>query len=292
MRQSAKQGSLKLANNSAINAQQRIALVERISTYTVGIALHANTCIGTGTLVEFDRQRLVITAEHVIADAGGVKNIRFWCRPPGPVIEKAAKDLCPSEIGRLTAGQTFPIETIVGESATDLAAIRLPSDFELPASTSNEFYVLDKSRQLAGWPEEEMDGLSLLYFGFPQANSLPLQKVGNREFHFLGCAHNACHYDKTLNTQGWTSLPSSFSPDKDFLLKYNLSEEKLNPVGFSGCGVWVGSEDPKSLVWDSEPLLVGVIHHHHPSSVLIATKVGRVWGIAKHTANLKGPQAP
>jgi hypothetical protein len=52
--------------DAAINAQQRLALVERIACYTVGVAGNENTCIGTGTLVAIDQQHLVITAEHVL----------------------------------------------------------------------------------------------------------------------------------------------------------------------------------------------------------------------------------
>jgi hypothetical protein len=164
-----------------------------------------------------------------------VQSIRFWCRPPAPIIEKAAKDLSPSKIGRLTEGRSFPIETIITDSATDLAAIKIPTDFQLPES--NEFYSLNKSRQLAKCTEDELDGLSFIYFGFPVANSLPLRTVGERAYYFLGCAHDACHYDKTLNAQAWKTLSSSLSPQKDFLLKYNLSPENIAPQCFSGCGV-------------------------------------------------------
>ena len=279
-----------MSTGSVINAQQRLALVERIACHTVGIAANDNTCVGTGTLVAIDEYHLVITAEHVIKDAD-VQNIRFWCRPPAPIIEKAAKNLSPSEVGRLTAGEKFPIETIITDSSADLAAIKIPSDFQLPEP--NEFYLLNKSWQLAKWPEEELDGLSLIYFGFPVANSLPLGTVGERAFHFLGCAHGACHYDTKLNAEEWKKLSSSLSPDKDFLLKYSLSSENIAPFGFSGCGVWVGSEDPKSLVWGSEPLLVGTIHSYlEKSSLLVATKIGRILAIAKHTANfVKNPGA-
>lgn len=272
-----------MAIDSVINAQQRLALVERIACYTVGIATNENTCVGTGTLVAIDEYHLVITAEHVIKDAD-VQKIRFWCRPPAPIIEKAAKDLTPSQIGRLTEGRQFPIETIITNPDTDLAAIKIPTDFQLPEP--NEFYLLNKSWQLAKGPEEQHDGLSLIYFGFPVANSLPLGTVGDKEFHFLGCAHGACHYDNALNTQGWKNLSSSLSPEKDFLLRYNLSQENIAPSGFSGCGVWVGSEDPKSIVWGSEPLLVGTIHSYlAKSSLLIATKIARILVIAKYTAN-------
>jgi len=249
----------------------------------VGIAANDNTCVGTGTLVAIDEHHLVITAEHVVRDAD-VQSIRFWCRPPAPIIERAAKNLSASEVGRLTAGEKFPIETVITDPSADLAAIKIPSDFQLPEP--NEFYLLNKSWQLAKWPEEDLDGLSLIYFGFPVANSLPLGTVGERAFHFLGCAHGACHYDTKLNAEEWKKLSSSLSPDKDFLLKYSLSSENIAPFGFSGCGVWAGSEDPRSLVWGTEPLLVGTIHRYlERRSLLVATKIGRILGIAKHTAD-------
>ena len=248
-----------MAIDSAINAQQRLALVERIACYTVGVAGNENTCIGTGTLVTIDQQHLVITAEHVLKGVD-VRSIRFWCRPPAPIIEKAAKDLSRSEIGRLTAGQNFPIETIITDPDADLAAIKLFSDFKLPEPC--EFYSLDKSRQLARWPLENLDGLSLIYFGFPVDNSTSAGDCRRKDCHFLGRAHGVCHYDKALNTQPWKNLPYSISPEKDFLLKYNLSQENIAPFGFSGCGVWVGSENPESLVWGSEPLLIGTIHSY------------------------------
>jgi hypothetical protein len=258
------------------------------SFITVGVAGNENTCIGSGTLVTIDQQHLVITAEHVIKGVD-VASIRFWCRPPAPIIEKAAKNLSPSEIGRLTAGQKFPIETIITDSDADLAAIKIFSDFKLPEPC--EFYPLDKSRQLAGWPEDSLDGLSLIYFGFPVANSLSLGTVGEKNYYFLGCAHGVCHYDKALNAQPWKNFPVSISPDKDFLLKYNLSQDNIAPQGFSGCGVWVGSENPQSLVWGSEPLLIGTIHRYFPkASLLVATKVAKILGIAKFTA--QGAQKP
>ena len=58
-----------MSTGSVINAEHRLALVERIACHTVGIAANDNTCVGTGTLVAIDEYHLVITAEHVIKDA-------------------------------------------------------------------------------------------------------------------------------------------------------------------------------------------------------------------------------
>lgn len=48
----------------------------------------------------------------------------------------------------------------------------------------------NKSRQLARCPEEELEGLSLIYFGFPVANSLPLEPLA-RKHSTMSVAHTA-----------------------------------------------------------------------------------------------------
>jgi hypothetical protein len=270
---------------SPINHQQRLAIVERVACHTVGIAVENNTAVGTGTLISSGQEHLVVTAEHVIKGVD-VGNIRFWCRPPAPIVEKAAKDLTQSEIGRLTRGQVFPIEAIVTDSKADLAAIKIANDFKLPEP--NQFYQLDESRPFIGWPEDEIEGLSMVYFGFPIGNSLQLGAVNDRAFHFVGCAHGICDYDRKLNADEWKNLPSSIFPDKDFLIKYNLSQENIAPYGFSGCGVWVGSVSPSSLIWSSDPVLLGTIHTYFPKkSLLVAAKVRKVFGITQYVAQIE-----
>src|SRR5271154_5860074 len=67
------------------------ATIETVASFTVGVAANDNTEIGTGTLVSFDGQKFILTAKHVIQNAKD-EELRFWLRPPAPIIEKAVKD--------------------------------------------------------------------------------------------------------------------------------------------------------------------------------------------------------
>jgi hypothetical protein len=254
-----------------LNHQMATALIERIACHTVGIAVNANTGIGTGTLIEFHNMRFVLTAEHVIRDAE-TKDIRFWCRPSTGMIEKSAKRVTVAEIGRLTAGVYFPIEEITADTQADLALLQLPVAFDPPPPL--DFLNLSSPRTFVDWDEEKLNGLSMLYFGFPVDNSRPLSTVGDRAFFFVGTAYQICEYDRELNSTTWNRLPSKFSAQKDFLLNYDAEGK---PHGFSGCGVWIIAMDASNQIWLPDPLLVGVVHDFMPkSSLLVATKLPRI----------------
>jgi len=270
-------------SDSIINDQQRLAIVERIACHTVGIAVASNTGVGTGTLVSANGEHFVVTAAHVVKGVDA-QAIRFWVRPPAPIIERSAKNLTPAEIGRLTAGKSFPIEGIDADAAADIAAIKIASNFRLPAP--NQFYDLGRSIEFADWSDDKLDGLSLIYFGFPVANSLPIGQVKDRDFHYVGCAHGMVHYEKTVNTEAWKDLPSSYFPEKDFLLEYS-TQQSIDPQGLSGCGVWIASVNPNSSVWSSEPILIGVVRHYfRRQGLLAATKVSHFLQAATRETSL------
>jgi hypothetical protein len=254
-----------------LNHQMATALIERIACHSVGIAVNANTGVGTGTLIEFGRMRFVLTAEHVIRNVLAI-DMRFWCRPSTGMIEKSAKQATVAEIGRLTAGVHFPIEKITADVQADLALLHLPVAFDLPPPL--EFLKLSSPRTFVDWDEEKLNGLSMLYFGFPVDNSRPLSTAGNRTFFFIGTAYQVCEYDRELNSTAWNRLPSKFSAQKDFLLNYDAEDK---PYGFSGCGVWIIAMDATNQIWSPDPLLIGVVHDFMPkSSLLVATKLPRI----------------
>jgi hypothetical protein len=258
-------------------------MIDRIACHTVGIAVEKNTGVGTGTLVATADAHLVITAAHVIKDAD-VQNIRFWCRPDAPIREKTARDVTREEMGRLTAGEIFPIEAIVSDDGADIAAIKIASSFKLPKPS--QFYLVAASNVFANWSESELDGLSLLYFGFPVANSQSLRQVGDRAFRYIGCAHGISSYDRSLNHDVWKNLTLSsfYSPEKDFFLKYSFSRENIDPEGFSGCGVWIGNASGGSI-WSAEPLMIGMIHSYLPRKILLAAaKMLRILQICREVA--------
>jgi len=151
-----------------INNQFRLATLELIARYTVGIAVENNSGIGTGTLLLIAGEKFILTAAHVVGDSN-LEEIRFWMRPPKPIQERAAVDTTNSEIGGFSLGVQLPIVDILKNLGTDIAALKLDSSFVLPKAV--EAYDVRKSHQFMNWDDGKLDGLSPVLFGFPVANS-------------------------------------------------------------------------------------------------------------------------
>jgi S1-C subfamily serine protease len=152
-------------NEAAVNQQELLALVEKISSYSVGIAVERNTEIGTGTLIQDGNRRFILTAQHVIGDADPA-TIRFWSRPRAPLVDKPAREVTNAELQTLTAGQHLPMQSVHVDRQLDLAVMTLDPSYNL--LRGSQFYNLSRSRTLSS---AKLDGLSLLCFGFPTANA-------------------------------------------------------------------------------------------------------------------------
>lgn len=259
---------------AALNENLRVATIERIARYTVGIGVDANTVVGTGTLIASGQERYVLTARHVIKDVlkdGAFGRIRFLCRPPAPIIERAATDVTDAEIAaaKFTLGTPFPVETVVEDSGVDVALLKIDPTFQLPGAA--EYYDLRRSGDFKSWPAAAiLEGYSLFMYGFPTDNSRPLHTEGNDTTYFLGSASYHVNYSSETNTKHWAKLSKNkFSAETDFLLDYAQSQG-ITGHGFSGAGIWVGTDVKNRLVWGSDPALVGMAFRSIEAPPLIA----------------------
>jgi hypothetical protein len=241
-----------------LNQQHRKANIERIASHTVGIASERNTGVGTGTLVLLDGQKFVLTAKHVLGKSTP-DELRFWLRPPTAMRDKAAKDTTNEEVGGFTMGDKLPIVDAQLDEVRDVAALRLDPSYALPDGP--EFYDMRSSVPIMKWDEQELDGLSILMFGFPIDNSREVTTEGNRKCMFMGCAEHLSNYSAELNTKIWGRIESKFSRDKDFAFTYNGETEEYKPLGFSGCGVWLLGETRNAPVWTPDPIMIGIVHN-------------------------------
>jgi S1-C subfamily serine protease len=162
-----------MIQEAALHENMRVATVERIARYTVGIGVEENRWMGTGTLISSGPDRYILTASHVIEGAQP-NEMRFSCRPSAPIMEKAAKDVTDAEIGawNFTMGYKFPISNVVEDRDADIALLKIDPAFGLPGAA--EYYDIDKSREFKSWPVQALEGLSLFLYGFPVDNSRPL----------------------------------------------------------------------------------------------------------------------
>lgn len=268
-----------------IQEHLRKAVVEAIASRTVGIGVLNNTGIGTGTLIGHRGKRYVLTAEHVITGAA-IETMRFWFRPPRAMIDKAAKDASPAELGKGTVGDLVPIVAHSTSDVADLALLEIDPRFELPPGT--EVYDLSMSASFGAWQLQAIDGLSLFVFGFPIENSRTISKIGNKERRYLGTAWFQSQYREEINAPDkWSSITSKFDASKDFLFEYNAPDYGvMHPGGFSGGGVWAVSEAPGRPVWTSEPVLLGVVlRYFKRRGLLAAAQVPAVFSVLRDHAH-------
>lgn len=261
-------------SQAALNENLRVATVERIARYTVGIGVGANTVVGTGTLIASGQERFVLTARHVIKDVlkdGSFCEIRFLCRPSAPIIEKPARDVSDTEIAaaKFTLGAPFPIEAVIEDVRVDVAILKIAPTFQLPGAA--EYYDLRRSGDFMNWPAAEtLEKLSLFMYGYPTDNSRPLHTEGNDTTYFLGSASYHVNYSSDTNTRHWANLSKSkFSAETDFLLDYAQSQG-ITGYGFSGAGIWVITDVGNRLVWGSDPALIGMAFRSVETPPLIA----------------------
>ncbi|CAN5554505.1 hypothetical protein BH10ACI4_BH10ACI4_33820 [soil metagenome] len=271
-------------HEKVMNEQLRLATVERIASYSVGIMVEKNTGVGTGTLITDGIDIYILTAAHNVQDVD-VQGLRFWLRPNKAIIEKAAQDTTIKEVGRLTVGVPLPIVETRIDPERDIALLRIDQSFCLPEGP--EVYPLGRSFEFADWPEGHLDGISTLMFGFPVANSRPLHTVGNNTFCFLGSANMLSRYSAKINAENFRGLSNSISSHTDFLLEY--TGEGLDPHGFSGCGVWIPTDTEGQKVWAADPALIGVSNQYFRRSNLIsATKLPAIVTIAPLAGDKNG----
>ena len=253
-------------HDDVMNEHLRLATVERIASYTVGIAAEKNTLMGTGTLITDGTHKFILTAAHVIqgVDMDGVK---FWLRPNKGLIEKAAREATVEEVGSLTVGTSIPVVEALTDPNQDISILRIANEWKIPEGA--EVYHIGRSFEFASWPEQQLDGISILMFGFPVANSKALHTVGNNTFRFLGAASMRSGYSAKTNIDGFKGL-SGVTSEKDFLFEYTGVGDNIEPHGFSGCGVWIPTDTQGRKVWTSAPILIGVTKKYFRKPNLIA----------------------
>jgi hypothetical protein len=258
-------------HDDALNEQLRLATTERIASYSVGIVAEKNTVVGTGTLITDGTHRFILTAAHVIKDVD-MAGVKFWLKPNAALIEKAAREATIKDVGRLTVGTSIPIVEALTDFTKDITILRIANEWSVPDGAQTHH--IGRSFEFANWPEQQLDGISIMMFGFPVANSKPLHTIGNNTFCFLGAASMLSGYSSKTNAEKFKGLSSDVLPEKDFLFEYTGVGDNIDPHGFSGCGVWVPTDTQGRRVWASDPVLIGVTNKYFRKANLIsATKL-------------------
>jgi len=252
-----------------LNSEQHRAFAERIFSQTVGIVNLVRTIgktasgkavsveeMGTGSVCRWGNRRLVLTAKHVLEGAGP-NDLRFFLRPCGS-IEWVTRSGPPD----LAECRLLPIEDIIRCPKEDLAALILGPE----GTDESTLHSCDLPTNLR--PVPSGPGVTML-IGYPSDQSFPVATIRQSSgsvSHIFAATPAAC----------WGSIvdeiprffPSSYDPDRHFLIRFDPREEGSMPHGYSGTGVWY-QNPTKREVWAADPVLAGVQKAWHRESNLM-----------------------
>lgn len=223
------------------------ALQERMARHTVIISMSGGREVGTGTLLSYGSANLILTANHNLQQPH-LSELRFGFNHGG--------NLQAATTSETATNQPLPYYTlkfrdrdeIFRDKKNDIAALILHPT-EKPRGVA-AFYDASALKPLA-----IPDGKSVVFLGFPVGNSADIRQGK----WLVSPVSEHSRYDSTLNQSKY--LTSSYDPNCEFLLKYELLEDGLRPHGFSGSGAWCSLE-PKGGIWTPDLILVGVITNY------------------------------
>jgi hypothetical protein len=220
------------------------ALQEAMARHTVIISMTGGREVGTGTLLSYGSTNLVLTANHNLQEPHP-SELLFGFNHGGNLEEATTSETATKKPLPYYTLKFRDRGEIFRDEKNDIAALILHPT-EKPRGVA-AFYDASALKPVA-----IPDGKSIVLLGFPVGNSIdigPAKKI-------VSPVSDHLPYDSTLNRSQY--LPSSYDPDFEFLLKYELIEDGLLPHGFSGAGAWCPLE-PKGAIWTPDLILVGVI---------------------------------
>jgi len=255
----------------SLNLEQHHAFAERVAWHIVTVVPRvwqfgrslqgerlAEQPVGMGTACQWNGRKFILTAKHVIEEARP-EQIEFCTRADGPV-DWGVRSPNPLVVHP----QKMQIESVFICKTEDLACIVLKPD-----QSFGLLEFLELPSRLGPLPPA---GGTLIH-GCPVDQNVPVNAIRQREGGLLvGLATRPRGCWAEIEADPPTSLPSSFDPDRHFLLKYDPNEEGAQPHGFSGCGVW-GHRKTDEPVWSANPVLLGVEYKwHRPTNLMFSVR--------------------
>jgi Trypsin-like peptidase domain len=233
------------------------AFIERIAWYSVGIVNvfadvdHQKKTkadgLGTGTACMWNGHRLILTAEHVVANAKP-KDLAFLLR-----VDEAINWEGSGKPEQVQSRVSLPVERIVRWKEHDLAAIVLDgSDSRMQFSELPEHLAKRRTTRRKG---------SLILLGYPTDRIFTYSKARTAAEEANYYAVRPTILTGTIAKAPSSALSSSYHPKRDVLLHYTPEDSKMKPWGFSGAAAWSDSAERQGTLWTAEPMIFGVLTH-------------------------------
>ncbi len=254
------------------------AIIQRISKSIVFFIVPtpgtAEPSPGTGTLVQFQSRKYFVSALHCFFDdvGGNEQVIRSWNAARFKFrdehllgrtesLHKAVQRVRPDAGGNLQI--SAPGDLLI-DTKHDLIAVRIHSD--LGVGEHAEF--IDLATEV--FTKEFTGGLSLLVLGAPLDSQVSVPRFGQTLIPQL----EHVRYDPDIDISGMAH--DNYSPSY-FYMPYSLTQDGINPHGFSGAPVFVNKEPASDGVWSVSPHMVGIVQRFsRKKGILIVRKISTV----------------
>lgn len=229
---------------------------------------------GTGTLVQLRKRKYFVSALHCFFhDVGGAEQVmrswtaaRFKFRDEVPLgrtesLHEAAQRVQPD------VGRTLPLsaqEDLLIDAKHDLIAVRIRPNLRTIAHA--EFIDLETEV----FTKELPTGSSLLALGAPLDSRVSVRGGGQALIPQL----EHVRYDPDIDISGMTH--DSYSPSY-FYMPYSLTQDGIDPHGFSGAPVFVNKDPAPDGLWAVSPHIAGMVQRFsRRKGLLLSRKISTV----------------
>ena len=226
---------------------------------------------GTGLLVQFRGKKYLVSALHnFFHDLGGKDQViqsweatRFKFRDDAPLegVESLnqAVSRVKSEYG-ITLPPSLP-EGLLIDAKHDLIAVRINASLEQFAHA--DFVNLESE----SFTKDLTTGLSLVVVGVTLSSQVNVPGAGPTLVPQL----DHVRFDSEQDTSGMTH--DCYSPEY-FFMPYSLTQDGIDPHGFSGAPVFVNREPSPGGLWTASPHVVGIVlRYFRKKDLLMAVKI-------------------
>ena len=237
-----------------IATQALNALDEYISSCTVVIAsTNARVHHGSGVAVMYNSQYYILTAAHVLNGEPDNQKIRVIGKADGPLQLLRGKKELAGAIA-MNRSQVFSSATSISitgrliHDGDDIAVLKV-KDFNasLPHTMFHNLSVQREAQISVGEP------VSL--FGFPGELAKSYEHTPTGRHGLAAFPHVT---EQTI--RAITDWPNMLDPSVNLIVDFDYPEDKCDPHGMSGCGVWSFPmpQPNKSDVWSVNSQLLGI----------------------------------
>lgn len=227
---------------------------------------------GSGVAVQYGGQDYILTAAHVVSKELTNENIMVIGRPNGPLQMLRGKAELAEAIARGTYKAVFSsvsalnIMGRLSHGGDDIAALKVENlNTQLP-------HTMLHNLSSQGDPKISVNEV-VTVFGFPGelAKAYEHRTTGRR-----GLA--AFPHITMQSIKDISEAPEAMNPEIDLITDFDYPEEKCDPRGMSGCGVWNIPDAGKGELWSAHKgqLLGILIGHYKASKLLRFVRIDRV----------------